>query len=1022
MNIGYTVLPAAPAPTDVAELTSDNFVTQRRLVMQHATVPLLESENFRPSQGDQLVVADPGTGQDELCQVESWELPYRSGSERCVRIAFPAVLSAASRDQRFEVKRTQGQTPPQFVLRPNVDAGLRNMTGRLILGPEATHYAEFLPRVGEVLFDGPRSRLVRYFARIYRQGQVETQLYANVLLELFSDMDYAAFWGMWGCDDPRINANHHDFLQHANTADRRAVWRLRVAQGLAEWVPLHSEMCRRRVEYTNGSWDWTHEEWRPIDRGNGRHLMDKIGWGQGAFARAVILFPNGGSLGDALRDESMSAWRQGVWPYCQAMNWKEKEEAWGPFGKVQRAAKRHEHWGRRTYDSVRQDLRNESDAFAQRQPPSGQWTAHSNGYPGPLQALWNTNTGNTGNSQVFGVKCTLLAYNVPAMARWMERGIYAMPSWGFHFYDADGTPFDVARHPEVLLWSGTPHVSSPDKMGKSQSNLFNPSLSIRDDWSAASYVGPDDQHSECTISYAVALAYGDRGVKYLAERFAHAVAAMFPRIPSRRGATGAARAFGRASHNLAWSNFVTPSPALEAYSVEMTSYTYLVAQGGYNSNRLIRPPTTVNEAGGGASALRRFPHIRPWEEGEGMEGAVGMARFFEQTGHTAEADVWKQRSRELMRLVLRYGTARRCDEDGNILYEVAPWRGGSGPVVATALAWMENGLRDLTRQELEDQGNSGDPTGGHSIFEASNNFWASPVFCLFRFAEDMGVDVDNERDLMRYIDTVRLRWPGRANNSRLYDSWEVDVLRMGAGALDPVTLGQVTQLGSVQFTPRGLAPSLLNVGHFWVARTTPGSNILERIDPASGATQAVADPAVSPTDLRGAVTIYSPVGGIPLLAWADIGDSSQSRTSLRALVGTEAGLGADVVPISFTFEDNQPRDGVSLAFDSKARRWMLLCADGTMWSAPEGGGTLVRYRRILFDVQPECFSISSDGELALVTGESRITCYRHLGWGWGAPVESLAAASDGAAFSAHAQVTSALRLVWTNQFWREAEI
>lgn len=82
----------------------------------------------------------------------------------------------------------------------------------------------------------------------------------------------------------------------------------------------------------------------------------------------------------------------------------------------------------------------------------------------------------------------------------------------------------------------------------------------------------------------------------------------------------------------------------------------------------------------------------------------------------------------------------------------------------------------------------------------------------------------------------------------------------------------------------------------------------------------------------------------------------------------------------------------------------------------------MRYRRILFDVQPECFSISSDGELALVTGESRITCYRHLGWGWGAPVESLAAASDGAAFSAHAQVTSALRLVWTNQFWREAEI
>ena len=86
------VLVDVPPAATLGTATVENRTPFRRRVMQVVTLPLRDVDGFRLA--DPVTVTNPGTGQDERAQVESWAMPYPSGNERVIRLTYPAVLPA----------------------------------------------------------------------------------------------------------------------------------------------------------------------------------------------------------------------------------------------------------------------------------------------------------------------------------------------------------------------------------------------------------------------------------------------------------------------------------------------------------------------------------------------------------------------------------------------------------------------------------------------------------------------------------------------------------------------------------------------------------------------------------------------------------------------------------------------------------------------------------------------------------------------------------------------------------------
>lgn len=1047
-----------PPATTLGTATVENRTAFRRRVMQVVTLPLKDSDGFRL--GDPVTVANPGTGQDERAQVESWVMPYPSGNERVIRLTYPAVLPPNSLRNQHSFAKSGAGADPAPALQTQVIQALAQLKFRFLCGPKATHYVEWLATDNpQTIYSGRRSVIFRWFRRVYEPAHaptLRTQYWVEVDMELFYGEDYATVHARFGVCDPRIDSDGDD---RSTLSDADTEIGFYISPGSSQFwcqpVPLYQDHSVRSLAWEPGAsrWKWVLDKRTLGVWSTPGPVNNFLPWGCQGHVKAMFLFRGGtGTLGDTLRDDSMRAWYQGgelTFDHAVADTWPDKKEAYGPNGCISPRPKRHQHWDRnRDAAYVRDRLEIEATGHysAKSVVPGGNlWTSFSGQ---SSQVYGNVQGDGTGNHASWGSQTSAwsaFSYSVPGIGHFMERGYLACP-WFYFYREVDGRIVSALNHPNMGIDKGQPGTSggTTDLLGKSALGRWrgsgSTSFTIRSEVQVgneegAAYTGADEAHFEVAGVAIHTAVFGDRGIRRVAESLCYTIhLGDWQPLPQFRGATGQARGFARGCVMAAWFLWLFGDPALaQRYATAHFDHYYLPAKQTEDARfpgRVIKTHNIYEAEGSGFPntkvGLRNHRYFRPWEDCLGLFGYAGLARLL-ASSHPTHAAGFLALAQSTASDVLRYGSPRVVDETtGNVTYAVST----AYDFIAVATAFL-NGTRQLTAAEMGD--NNYVRCGGQNQCSTSGEGYMKLESGSGTFAWHLVwwvlSDGTGSQDLMlqRYIRNTfnepKLWDPvdNRPNNYNHID-WLRDTQRYGAiGYQDRLTIGATTTRGTFGVTPSDIATSILTADSLWL--TGPATGQWRRMAKSSGSITATIDPpGAGPTAGWTGIVCYRR-DGQTLLSALDGNDPSLNRSSYKITTTTEAAPTVLVSTTTFTYPGGTKRDGRALAWDPVAGAWLVLARDAqsfqTLWLVYPGSTQAVQYTGALIDLTGvESIAIDRDGRLlAMADASSNVHVYgRGDGGIWGVPRAKVSTITSARylTFTDHARTDDAQRLVTTS--------
>jgi hypothetical protein len=260
--------------------------------------------------------------------------------------------------------------------------------------------------------------------------------------------------------------------------------------------------------------------------------------------------------------------------------------------------------------------------------------------------------GQTGDQSDFGVvKMSLVAATgLPSMLLEVEASMLQEACRPVHFFEADGSPVEAARHPEWVVWSGRTHWHpdvSKDRLGKP---VPEPPFEHHD-WS-----GKDREHWSSNYLGAFALLSGSHWARAELENEARLYLAgqtLDPRLSTSH--SGAARGAGRVQLAAAWNLLATGNEALRQRMNERIDQVYYREWAGREMPAgKVRAMCSCDPDP--RLLMGKFPYWNPWQDALAAIG-FGAAHLVTGNAHAREL------AEELAINVVRYGwrlTDRDC--------------------------------------------------------------------------------------------------------------------------------------------------------------------------------------------------------------------------------------------------------------------------------------------------------------------------------------------------------------------------
>lgn len=1050
-----------PPAAELGTATIENRTPFRRRVMQVVTLPLKDSDGFRL--GDPVTVADPGTGQDERCQVESWAMPYPSGHERVIRLTYPAVLQPNTLRTTHAFSRSSAGVLPPLALRPNVLQAFSQLQFAFFCGPKATHYVAWAAVDNPVpVYVGTRSMLLRWFRRVYEPVQapaLRTQFWCEVDLELFHDEDYGTVHVRFGVCDPRISTDGED--RSALSVSDSEIGLYITAGSSQHWcqpVPLYQDHSVRSLawEAAQSRWKWVIDK-RTIGTFGGP-VNDFLPWGCMAHVKAAFVFRGGtGTLGDALRDDSMRAWYAGgelTFTHAVADTWMANQEAYGPNGAMSPRPKRHQHWERtRDAEYVRAQIEN-THAIGHYQAKSAVaggnlWTSFD---AKQSQVYGNVQGDGTGNHASWGSQTghyAAMAYSVPGVGHYLERGFLACP-WFYFYREIDGSIVSAFDHPNMIIDKGQPGQSPPgfgDLLGKSGLGRWRgagaANYTIRSERTGDAYTGADEAHFEVAGVCIHPAVFGDRGVRRVAEHLCYTIhLGDWQPLPQFLGATGQARGFARGCVMASWFLWLFGDARLaQRYAEVLFDHYYLPAKTREDARFPGRVIKTHNiyEAHGFPDptkvVLQFHRYFRPWEDCLGLFGYAGLHRLL-SSSYPTHAAGYLQLARDTTSDVLRYGSPRKVDETTGVVTfaEDPAW-----DFIGAAVAFLD-GTRQLTAAEMHD--NNYVRCGGVDQCATSGDGYMKLASGSGAFAWHLVwwalSDARGCQDLMlhRYIRNAfngPKRWDPVDNRPNTYNhlDWLLNTKRYGAiGYQDELTVGATVARGTCGVTPSDITVSRLTADSVWL--TGPATGQWRRVQRSNGAVTSTIDPPGGGPNAGWTGIVCYRNGGQAMLSALDGNDPSLNRSNYKITSTFESTPTVLHSQITFAYPGGTKRDGRAIAWDPSESAFLVLARDAagvqSLWLIYPGSTVAVQYTGALIDLDGvESIDIDRDGRLLMMADASgNVDIYgRGPGGIWGVPrVRASISGARYVAFTDHARTDDAQRVVTTSVGtpFRETEI
>jgi hypothetical protein len=806
-------------------------------------------------------------------------------------------------------------------------------------------------------------------------------------------------------------------------------------------VPLYQDQSVRSLawEAAQSRWKWVIDK-RTVGAFGGA-VNRYLPWGCMSSSKAAFLFQGGsGTHGDTLRDDSMRAFSAGgemTFPHGVADNWIEKQEAYGPSGKLMPRPKRHQHWDRnRDAAYVRQALETEAVTFFNNRSNvagGNLWYTYSD----TAQTYGSIDGNSPGNHACWGTQLhsyAAMAYQVPGIAHFVERN-YMQHPWVWFYREVDGSIVSAANHPNMIIDRGAPGELTRgllgDMLGKTALQQWRDTASshlIVAENTGSAYLAPDIAHWENSGVCAHPVVFGDRGVRRIAEHLCYTThLGYWQPMESRRGATGESRGFGRGGLSMAswflWTFGADPLLAQRAAQVLYSHY-FIPARDRDDlrfPGRVIKTHNVYDaDAGAGVNrvALHLYRYFRPWEDTLALVGAVGIARLITHL-YPVEGAGFATLARTTASDVLRYGSPRVVDETtGALTYSFQPY-----DYIGGAFAFL-NGTRHLTAAEIAVnnyalcQNTTGDcplMLDGYALLRSGSGSFAHALNWWVLS------DAAGSQDLMlhRYIRQEVKDWDFSRPNTNRHVQWLIEQGRHGGiGYQDRPTLGATTTRGNAATNASDITVSRVTSDAAWLTGAATGN--WRRVSRATGALQTSVAPPVgltSPAIGWTGIVCYL-VDGVARLSGLDGDDPTLSRASYKIVTTLEATPTVLLQTTTFTFPGGTKYDCRAIAWDRAVGAWLVLGRRGTvstLWLVYPGATVAIQYTGALVDSTTiESMAIDPDGRLlAMADSAGLIHIYgRGEGGIWGVPRTSQALASCRyVAFTTHARTDDAQRLV-----------
>lgn len=1028
MNLRLINPPSSPVlPMSLGTATIENRALFRRRVMQVVTIPFNEADGFRL--GDPVTVLDSGTGQPERCQVESWAMRYPNGSERIIRLHYPAVLAPNALRIQHTFERSLLSVEPQFVWSPSMAAALQRMSIVFFAGPKSTH---FVPVVypgapARVVVDGPRMKKLIYFARLYEPAHaptLRTQFWCEVELHLYSDSNHALAYFRWGIDDPRIDS-HVEPRAHLSVEDSEVgfdVYSTDLQYNTARLQP-----CAPQSNTHSLTWDQSAGRWRWVwDRAtrnvNGVLLNHVYPWGLLGQARCVITMLAGET--DQLRIDSAEAWHNGHPGYHYGISnaWRDKSEAYAPWGAIPRRPKAHEYFTGpgtlRTPDFVRAQLENEGWVEANARgdnvgggPPLPSLYAFNHRASNSILDLWHQNDGQTGGEHAWWHKNPHVAaalYAVPALAHHVERAMNICPFGYSGFREIDGRMLNLIDHPEMENNRGAPG-GDRDRHGKSSERPHTSSALLLDPLSAERMIGADTAHFESPHPYGHAAVFGDDGARLIAETWSYGPLHLgyWNARNDRIGSVSEQRGWARGCTMWAWALwlFGNDRRLVDRCADVFFHMRHKVARERAVQrypNSIVHPVywrTKGDDGGEHRVYLRLHDYYRPWEicHASGEHAIARLAAHIRP-----ELDAFRVHAKQNAEAVFRYGSPRVVDEaTGQATYTfLRPGANGAvgtiyEPAAAVAIALSDTpqgGSRQLLPTEMADNnwtrcaGNSvcGDPPtndgymrlgvpsgGGTSAFVLgmAHLILDGPLSagdpCLHRYADS----------LMRIRE--RLTPPSNRPPHMSWLGWSL--FRRGCHRLDDVNQGNAQSHGThgvADLTHVAWVPASADV---FVVRS--GSADVQRRELATGNLVSTFTPGATPLVRWTGIAVAKLLGEhfVALIDGLDL--AFERHNTYRIVVSPLATPHVAVSNWTFRFADDVSRNVHGIAWMPQLLRWVIGAnhpSEGpSVWTLDHNAGVAARVSlpmqptsaaQIILDVPSiASLAVTQDGRMMVVS-------------------------------------------------------
>lgn len=1065
--------PQTLTASDIGSAVVSNRDTRRRRVMQSLTIPLTEADNYQL--GQPVTVLNPGTGRNERCQVEGWVKPYDGGTkERVVRLTFPAVLEGSDLRRSFEFRHSAAGILPTYTPRQHVLDRLQELQIQWFCGPKVSppfHYVvvktadDPLP---SPIYEGTRSKLYRWFTRLYQPAHtpaLETQFWVEFDIEVLHDEDVALFWWRWGVDDPRIDEpngwrrnGHVDFDTEIGFDFIPAGAN---QNGVRPVVFFPSSYCVTPPNFVPGyAWQFIQDK-RFIGQ-LGFSLNECLPWGIMGQGSGVLCFPGlTGTHNDQLRDDSIAAWISTPYPVKGiSEDWNDKQEAFGPVGRLPRPLKLHEHQNRLTFAQWQTQIASDSWSAAQASTFGMTWFP----YDGEGALLWQSHTSNaTGahgswNKVPCAVGCT---YAVPEYGLYCERAMGLNP-WPQFFREADGSLFTALNHPDTVAVRMVPGQlnGQGDLHGKTSQPIWNSSpnglsgnlIHARVTSGSPPQHSPfspnDPAHYENGWQAMVPVVFGDRGLMRQAEAIARGMhwATLPVDGPRNPGQSGEPRGWMRGMTMWSWFTYAFGrDTAFLDWAQELYDYYYAVSKGTtdlqfpgrvFESTNVFPPDLNrpVNKVG-----LWTHDYWRPWEDGIGVLGFYGLGRMLGTYNATLRDECYRI-AKGIARDTIYLASPRVIDQNGRLewtYYRPHGFITQGGQTVrsartiyepAAAVGVTAGGTRRLEQVEFNDNNwercpeppappTCGSEGLGWMFLGVPSSSTASFTHSADSYIADMLGAVDDVF-LTRYC---REDQYGGVITVQSGQSRQTDILqsqRWAGGAHENIVLGRITTRATTIPNTSGAAVSGIAPDDLWITAEPLGNAIL-RVSRQSGGTGVSFTPASEPLGSSWTDCTTLRRSAQDVLALLDGRDPDLNRTSYRIYVTTEQAPASQQAFVSFTFPDATPRECRALAHDPHADQWVVLAwrqGFTTAWRVPYAGGVATADTRIVLgrevDADPWSLDIMRDGRLMVMgAGSGRVLTYAWASGGyWGSP-RTQGDRDRVACFTKHGRQDDALRLV-----------